>query len=69
MIEQQKNKPEISITYFIPDLKKDGGEYVTISGIIKKIDTYNQIIILFDNTQIPINDIIDIKSKTMWEGM
>ena len=69
MIEQQKNKPEISITYFIPDLKKDGGEYITISGIIKKIDTYNKIIILFDNTQIPINDIIDIKSKTMWEGM
>ena len=60
LTEQIKNKPEVSITYFIHDLKKDGGAYITIEGIIKKLDTYSQNIVLADKTEIPINDIIDI---------
>lgn len=60
LTERIKNKPEVSITYFIHDLKKDGGAYITIEGIIKKIDTYSQNIVLADKTEIPINDIIDI---------
>ena len=58
--EKIKQKPEISFTYFIPDLRKDGGDYVTVNGIIKKIDMYEQKIILLDKTEIPINEIIDI---------
>ncbi len=53
-------KPEVSITYFMPDKKKEGGEYVTVVGNIKKIDNYNQTIIFTDNTIIPINEIIEI---------
>ncbi len=60
LIEQVKAKPEVLFTYFVPDSKKDGGEYVTVRGIIKKIDMYNQYINLADNTKIPINEIIDI---------
>lgn len=61
--EKIKQKPEISFTYFIPDLRKDGGDYVTVNGIIKKIDTYEQKIILLDKTEIPINEIIDISGE------
>lgn len=63
IIEQINTKPEVSFTYFIPDIKKEGGEYVTITGIVKKIDLYNQIIHLANNTQIPINEIIDISGE------
>ena len=63
LTEQIKNKPEVSITYFLHDLKKDGGAYITIEGIVKKIDTYNQNIILADKTEISINDIIDISGE------
>lgn len=63
IMEQKKNKPEISITYFISDLKKDGGSYITVTGIIKKIDLYNQHICLANNTEIPINDIINISGE------
>ena len=35
-------KLNITITYFIPDLKKTGGEYVEINGIVKKIDEYKK---------------------------
>lgn len=34
--EHIKEQPEIEITYFIPDLKKDGGRYETIVNAIKK---------------------------------
>lgn len=54
-------KPMISITYFLPDLKKDGGEYVTVKGNVKKIDEYNQLIILEDKTEIPIEEIIKLE--------
>ena len=60
LIENISNKPEIILTYFIPDLSKEGGRYVNKSGIIKKIDMFNQIIILEDRSKILISDIIDI---------
>ena len=60
LIEQIKKRPEVIVTYFIPDITKDGGVYVNVTGIIKKVDRINQIIILEDKTEIPINEIIDI---------
>ena len=60
ILEQIKNHPEISITYFIADSKKNGGEYVTVTGLVKKVDLYNQYIYLIDYTEIPINEIMYI---------
>lgn len=57
-----KSKPYATFTYFIKDKNKDGGKYKTISNKIKKIDLYNQYVVLIDNTKIPINDIINISS-------
>ena len=57
--------PEISIMYFVPDLKKDGGKYIKISGTIKKIDEYKQLLILDDKTQIPISEIISIVGDSL----
>lgn len=62
LFEKIKVKPEVTFTYFIPDLRKDGGAYVTFEGIIKKIDMFEQKIYLADNTEIPINEVIDISS-------
>ena len=63
IMEHIKNKPEISFTYFIPDSKKDGGSYITVIGIVRKIDLYNQHIYLANDTEIPINDIINISGE------
>lgn len=48
----------ISFTYFIPDAKKNGGKYVTVKGIVKKVNDNS--IILEDKTEILIEDVIDI---------
>lgn len=52
-------KPNVSITYFIPDKSKSGGSYKNISGIVKKIDLYKKFIVINDN-KISICDIINI---------
>ena len=53
-------QPEVSITYFLPDKKKSGGAYVTATDRVKKIDEYENIVLLQDGTKIPIDDIAEI---------
>lgn len=50
---------QVYVKYFIEDEKKSGGRFVKVTGSIKKIDTYNRVIII-DNTKIYIDDIVDI---------
>ena len=56
-----KEQPKATITYFIPDNRKDGGKYVTATGKIKKIDSFKNVIILVDGTEILVNDIVDME--------
>ncbi len=53
-------QPEVSITYFLPDKKKSGGAYVTATDHVKKIDEYENTVLLQDGTKIPIADIAEI---------
>lgn len=55
--------PEIKITYFQPDRKKNGGTYVTMNSSVKKIDMYERVIIMVDGTAIPIDEIINIEGE------
>ena len=55
-------QPEVSITYFLLDKKKSGGAYVTATDRVKKIDEYENIVLLQDGTKIPIDDIYEISS-------
>ena len=59
--EHIKEMPLVTFMYFVPDLKKEGGKYVTLTGNVRKIDEYSNVVVLEDKTEIPINDIIDIR--------
>ena len=61
--ENISSKPELEITYFIPDDKKEGGRYETIFDNISKIDNYNEKIIMQKGLKIDIKEIIDINSE------
>ena len=54
------NHPEITVSYFQPDERKAGGSYISVSGTVKKIDTYEQLLWMDDGTKISIADIMDI---------
>ena len=58
-----KEHPEVTITYFVPDKRKDGGKYVSITGAVKKIDTYEKQIVLMDKSKIPIENILNMDGE------
>ena len=51
------------ITYFVPDERKSGGAYVTVSGSIRKIDPEAGLVLLTDRSTVPINEITEIKEE------
>ena len=55
--------PIVEIIYFVPDERKSGGAYITVSGYVKKLNTYSSTLIMGDDTQIPINEIMNIKGE------
>ena len=54
--------PEVSVTYFIPDERKAGGKYVTVTGNVKKFDVFQRIMVLTDGTMIPLDEILELES-------
>lgn len=63
LTEKLAEHPEITITYFQPDEKKDGGAYVTVSGQLKKIDDFERVITLMDGGKVPVDHVVDVESK------
>ena len=53
--------PEITVSYFLPDERKAGGSYTTVSGTVKKIGTYEHLMIFDDGNEIPIAHIVDLQ--------
>lgn len=63
ILEHVNMNPEIVITYFVQDSKKAGGAYVSTTGILKKVDTYEQMLVMRDGTRIPLSDIFEIEGE------
>lgn len=61
LITRQTENPMVTIEYFLPDSRKSGGTYQTISGNVRRIDDYERIIELADGRKIPIAVIKDIE--------
>lgn len=62
-VEKADEGPEVWITYFLPDKRKHGGEYVKIKAVITRIDEYERRVIFADKTSIPIDDIYEIDGE------
>ncbi|MDY2842021.1 MAG: hypothetical protein SOT08_05050 [Candidatus Borkfalkiaceae bacterium] len=63
LMEQLENQPEITITFFKPDEKKEGGAYITITGVVKKIKTYERQMQMTTGDLIPIDMIFGIDGE------
>lgn len=58
-------KPTVTILYFVPDKKKDGGSFKEITGTVRTIDTVNREITLFkekrtDSMKIRMDDVVEM---------
>ena len=57
----QGRRISVSVTYFVADMKKEGGSYQRIEGELKKIDQVHKVIILEDGCRIPLEDIVRLE--------
>lgn len=58
-------QPEVTVTWFQPDERKEGGSYVTATGRLKKVDTLERTLVLTDSTEIPLDDVLDMESECL----
>ena len=58
-----EERPEVRITYFKPDERKAGGAYGTTAGAVRKIDDFEQTIIMQDGTRIPMGDVLSLEGE------
>ena len=57
----KSSHPQVSITYFVNDIAKEGGSYETITGTVKNIDSVFYAVVMDDGMLIPIKDIFAIE--------
>lgn len=53
-------QPKVTITWFCYDERKAGGTYVSTTGHVKKIDTYNGKILMTDGQTIPLGEVFSV---------
>ena len=61
--QEQHSQPKISVTYFVPDEKKEGGAYETVEGYVKRIDVYRGVLVMTDGLQILMEDMIELDGE------
>ena len=55
-----KDRPEVTIEYFVPDERKSGGAYVTVTGRVRHISVPERTLVMEDGTVIPLDDIVSL---------
>lgn len=66
ILEFVDEQPEVSITYFEPDMRKAGGAYITVIGTVKRIDEYEHLVIMTDGKKINIDEIYNLQSELFY---
>ena len=61
--EHIKERPEVIITYFQPDERKEGGTYVTVTGRVRRIDEVNRVMVFEDERIVWIETITGLEIK------
>ena len=63
LVDHLGEEPEVAITYFVPDLYKTGGSYITTTGVVKKLDTYERLITMVDGARILMDDVLTLEGE------
>ena len=63
LMDALDDEPEVTSTYFQPDERKTGGKYVPATGAVKKVDDFEQRIIMQDGLKILMDDVLSIDGE------
>ena len=57
LIDHLPERPEVTVEYFVPDDRKAGGAYVTVTGRVRHISVAEKTLVMEDGPEIPLEDI------------
>ena len=63
ILEHLPEHPQVSLTYFVPDEKKSGGAYRTVTGAVRKLDSVAKTLTLADGTVVPMEEMVHVEGK------
>lgn len=63
--ENIEGVPTVTLTYFVPDKRKSGGEYVSKTGELREIDSYARTLVFTDKTVVKIDALKGISSPVL----
>lgn len=66
--EKLSEKTKLTFTYFQPDERKSGGAYLTVTGVVKKIDEYEHRIWLDNGSSLLIENLFSIEGEMFREN-
>ena len=58
-----QEQPEVMVTYFAPDERKTGGARQTYRGRLRKIDRNRKMLIMVDQTELPLENLLNIECE------
>lgn len=58
--QRLSDRPEVTVTRFVPDEKKAGGRYETLTGCVRRLDEPGRALILTDGTRIDLDSIVEL---------
>lgn len=57
--------PTVTVTYFVPDERKTGGAYVTHTGVLKRVDEVERMVVFEDELRVPLDEVVDINCEQL----
>lgn len=58
--DRLSERPEVALVCFLPDEKKAGGRYETLTGRVRRLDEANRTLILADGTRIDLDTVVEL---------
>lgn len=59
--EDGESRKGVTVIFFLPDRKKEGGSYRTYCGDLKRADEVQRLLIFADGTRIPFDDVVGVR--------
>ena len=57
LIARLPERPEVTVEYFVPDERKSGGAYVTVTGRVRHISVSKMLLVMEDGAEISLDDV------------
>lgn len=61
LLQELPGHPTVRVTCFVPDERKAGGAYVTVTGNACSLQTYERLLIMMDGTELRLDDVVELE--------